>query len=137
MLKKNKGLLIVSSIIILLPILAGLIFYDRLPDSLNMHWNLQGEVDGQGNKPLMIFLLPCILLAVHWLCLLITAWDWKKRPQGRKVEKLIFWLMPITSLFASGVMYGAALGHGARMMAWSLPLVCKLALPTAVKPTIT
>ena len=111
MLKKNKGLLIITSIVILLPILAGLIFYDRLPDSLNMHWNLQGEVDGQGNKMLMIFLLPCILLAVHWLCILVTVKVPKGYGENDKMFYLMLWFIPVLSLLVNGLMYFSSAGH--------------------------
>lgn len=112
MLKKNKGLLIATSFVILLPILAGLIFYDRLPDSMNIHWNLQGETDGQGSKHLMIFLMPCILLAVHWLCILVTVKAPKGYGENDKMFRLMLWFMPILSLLVNGMMYLSSAGHG-------------------------
>ena len=111
MLKKNKGLFIITSIVILLPILAGLIFYDRLPDSLNVHWNLQGEADGQGNKLLMIILLPGILLAVHWLCILVTTKMPKGYGENDTMFHLMLWFMPVLSLLVNGMMYLSSAGH--------------------------
>ena len=87
MLKKNKWSAIISSFVILLPAILGLIFWDHLPEQMVTHWGPDGTPDGIMGKVAAVAVLPAILLAVHWLCLLITAWDWKKNPQGRKVEK--------------------------------------------------
>jgi len=111
MLKKNKGVLIITSVIILLPILAGMIFYDQLPEVLHSHWGLDGNLNGQQSKPLMIFLLPCILLAVHWLCILATAKAPKGYGENDKMFHLMLWLMPVLSLLVNGMMYLSSAGH--------------------------
>ena len=36
--KKYKGQIVISSIVILLPILVGLILWNRLPDTMVTHW---------------------------------------------------------------------------------------------------
>ena len=48
--KKYKGLIIVSSIVILLPMLLGLILWNRLPDTMVTHWGAEGAVDGAMGK---------------------------------------------------------------------------------------
>ena len=75
MIKKNLKALILGSIVILLPILAGLILWDRLPTEIPIHWNLAGEVDGYGNKSFVVFGMPLILLAIHWLGSLAMSTD--------------------------------------------------------------
>ncbi len=97
MLKNNKGKLLVSSVIILLPLLAGLLLWDRLPDSF-------------GQRGFTVFGLPLILLATHWGCLLGTSLDKRQRGQNQKALGIVFWIVPFISLFASGVTYSAALG---------------------------
>ena len=46
MLKKNKSRIIISSIIILLPMIFGLIMWDKLPDTMTTHWGADGNADG-------------------------------------------------------------------------------------------
>ncbi|MBQ2383093.1 MAG: DUF1648 domain-containing protein, partial [Oscillospiraceae bacterium] len=75
MIKKNWKLLVVTSVVIALPILIGVILWDRLPARMPIHWNATGEVDGWSSKPFAVFGLPGILLALHWLCVLGTAAD--------------------------------------------------------------
>ena len=89
MIKKNLKTLIITSIVILLPILAGVILWNQLPDPMPSHWNAAGEIDGWSNKPFTIFGLPLILLAAQWLCTLGTAADPKKNNHPVKIVHLV------------------------------------------------
>lgn len=110
MLKENKGKIIISSVVILLPILFGLMVWNELPDTVAAHWGVDGNVDGLCAKPFAVFGLPVMLLAIHLLCLLFTALDQKQRGQNKKALRIIFWIIPVTSLFTCGIVYVAAFG---------------------------
>ena len=110
MIKKNKKKLILTSIIILLPIVIGLILWNKLPDKIPTHWNAAGEVDGWSSKAFAVFGLPGFLLAVHWLCLLGTNADPKKQNINGKVWSIVFWVCPVISVLGAVLMYGTALG---------------------------
>lgn len=43
MIKENKKKLIITSIIILVPIIIGLVLWNKLPDKLPTHWNSAKE----------------------------------------------------------------------------------------------
>lgn len=111
MLKKNKGRLLLSSVIILLPALFGVLFWNDLPQAMTTHWGPDGTADGWSGRPFAVFGLPLILLASHWLCLGFTSLDKKNRNQNHKAFGIIFWIIPITSIFTNGVMYMAAFGR--------------------------
>lgn len=110
MLKNNKTKLIISSLIILLPILFGLAFWDQLPEKVPTHWGMSGEPDRWSSRPVAVFVLPFFLLALQWLCLFVTSRDPKNRGQNPKVLNLIFGIVPFVSIFASAMMYASALG---------------------------
>ena len=110
MVKKNKGKLILSSVVILLPLLFGLILWDRLPDRLATHWNIKGEVDGWSSKAVAVFLMPLIMLALQWACVFLSAKDSSNKGQNKTVLGLVFWICPALSLFVNGVTYATALG---------------------------
>lgn len=77
MIAENKGKLIVSSLITLLPGLLG--------------WRMAWEA--------------AALLATHWLCLLLVFADKRNREgQSKKALNLIFWLVPCISLLSGGVL---------------------------------
>ena len=78
MLKKNKLKVVISSIIILLPILFGIIMWNDLPDIMTTHWGADGNADGFSGKVFAVFGPPIILLILHCLCLLLTSFDKKQ-----------------------------------------------------------
>ena len=115
MIKKNLKVLIITSIIILLPILAGVLLWDQLPDPMPTHWNAVGEVDGWSSKPFAVFGLPFILIAAQWLCLLATGADPKKKNHSDKMIHLVLWIIPVMSVVLHTITYLTALGYGVRM----------------------
>ena len=115
MIKKNLKVLIITSIIIILPILAGLILWDQLPEQIPTHWNAAGEVDGWSSKPFTVFGLPLLMLAFQWACTLGTSADPKKGNHPKKVVYLVLWIIPILTVVLSAMTYAAALGKEVRM----------------------
>lgn len=115
MLKKNKGTLLLSSIVILLPILAGLLLWQNLPAQIPTHWNIRGEVDGYSPKWFAVAGLPLILLAIQWLCVWLSDTLSGKQAQNEKIMTLVLWIVPATSLLMGGSIYTAAMGLNLRM----------------------
>ena len=115
MIKKNLKTLIITSVVILLPILAGVILWNQLPDPMPSHWNASGEIDGWSSKPFAIFGLPLIMLAAQWLCVLGTAADPKKNNHPEKILHLVLWIIPVLSVVMHTFVYLIALGYGVRM----------------------
>ncbi len=108
--KKYKWMLLISSIIILLPCVFGAVMWQRLPEQMAIHWGINGGADGVGSRLVAVLLLPCILLAVHWLCILITLKDNERSGQGARALKLALWIVPVISLYANGIIYATAFG---------------------------
>ena len=115
MIKKNLKTLIITSIVILLPILAGVFLWDKLPEQIPTHWNANGEVDGWSSKAFAVFGLPCIMLALQWLCALGTAADPKKANHPPKILHLVLWIIPVISVLLFALTYVAAFGKEVRM----------------------
>ena len=115
MIKRNLRILIITSVIILLPIVIGLILWNQLPESVPTHWNFQGEIDGYSSKAFVVFGLPLMMLAFQWICVVATNADPKKSNHPEKVLHLVFWLIPIITVGMSIATYLAALGQNIRM----------------------
>lgn len=109
--KQYKKHLILSSLVILLPALFGLIFWNQLPDTMSSHWNAAGEADGFSSKAFAVFAMPLTLLAANWLCLFFTQLDPKNKDRNRKPFLLVMWIMPVLSIFCSATVYCAAFGY--------------------------
>ena len=115
MIKKNWKTLVITSVMILLPILAGVILWNQLPEQIPSHWNAAGEIDGWSSKPFAVFGMPLILLAVQWLCVLATSADPKKASHSEKILHLVFWIIPVLNGVLSAVTYASALGKDVPM----------------------
>lgn len=111
MIKKNLKTLLITSLIILLPIVAGLVLWDKLPEKIPIHFNAEGVADGFGGKALVVFGMPLFMLAVHWVCTFVTTLDPKSKNITTKNMNLVLWIIPALSVFVSGIIYSFALGH--------------------------
>lgn len=117
LIKRNKGKMIASSIVILLPMLIGIFGQKLLPEELAVHWGLNGDADGFMRSSVVFFVFPAIMLVFHWLCMILTAVLDQNAGQNKKMFGLMFWIMPMFSLVFSGIMFAAALGTIAKIPA--------------------
>lgn len=93
----NKRKTLAGSALILLPALAGIGLWERLPG-----------VNALG-KLAFCFGMPAAMLATYWLCLLLTFHTNRKNGQSKKALELIYWLLPCISLFYSAGTWAVAL----------------------------
>ena len=115
MIKKNWKVLLITSVAILLPMLAGVILWNQLPERIPSHWNAVGQIDGWSSKPFAVFGMPLILLAAQWLCVLVTGADPKKNNHPVKILHLVLWIIPVLSAVLHVVVYAVALGKEVRV----------------------
>ena len=107
---KNLKKMILSSVIILLPILFGLAVWEQLPEQIATHWGPNGQPDGWSSKASAVFFMPLFLVAIHWICTFATGKDRKNEGQNKKLMKMTDWLVPLISLLVNGMVYATALG---------------------------
>lgn len=108
--KTNKKTLILTSIVILLPILVGMLLWNKLPDSMAVHFNFDNEADGYREKWFAVIIAPFILLAVHLIMAMIIAADSRKKNISSKVYRINMWILPSLSLALTAVIYIYNLG---------------------------
>lgn len=98
MMKKiDTKLIALTTIICMLPILAGIALYKELPDVMATHWTFGEKADGWMPKPAAVFLIP-VLMAVFQLVILLIC---KIRAKSQVLPKLfsfLVWLLPILSI---------------------------------------
>ena len=107
---KNKFTIIITSVIVLIPMLVGVAFWDVLPEQVAIHWGASGEPDRWCAKAFAVYAVPLIMLALHWACLFATRFDKKNRGQNPKMMNITYWLVPAVSWVANGMTYADALG---------------------------
>lgn len=111
LLLRYKKTLIITSILILLPILAGLLLWDRLPDQIATSFDFAGVASDYSSKTFVVFGLPLFLLAMQWFCFFASCADPKRRNLANsKLFTLILWIIPAIEIFLEISVYGIALG---------------------------
>ena len=111
MIKKYKKTLIISSLTLLIPVIAGLLLWNKLPDPMPSHWNIHGEVDGWSSKTFMVFGMPALMLVLQWVCIFASMADPKYQNYNPKMIKLMFWICPVIGLILCCMVYPQAMGY--------------------------
>jgi len=109
-LKENKKTIIITSIIILLPILVGLFMWNKLPNEIATHFDGNGVANGWSSKTFAVFGFPAFIFACHLICAFVTSVDPKRQQINDKIFKLILWICPAVSWFGAISIYGYSLG---------------------------
>ena len=115
MIKKNLKILVITSIVTVLPMLVGIILWNKLPDQIPVHWNVTGEIDGWSSKPFAVFGIPLMMVAFQWICGLALSADPKRSNHGPKLVQLSLWIIPVISIILSAITYTAAMGNGIKV----------------------
>lgn len=111
MIKNNKWTLIITTLVMLLPMVVGLLLWQQLPEQIPSHWGIHGEVDGWANKTTTVFGFPALMIALHWLCVLASSADPKSKNYHASMIRLVLWICPGISLLVNSLVYTAALGY--------------------------
>ena len=111
MIKKYKKTLILSSLTLLIPVIVGLLLWNKLPDPMPCHWNIHGEVDGWCSKVFGVLGLPALRLVMQWVCIFASMADPKCQNYNPKMIKLMFWICPAIGLILCCMVYPQAMGY--------------------------
>ena len=108
---KNKFKLAASSFVILLPAIIGTVIRDSLPDTVITHFGTNGKPDAMGSVEILIYVVPLILLVLHWLCLFVTSKDKGNKSQNPKIISMVTWIIPLISVTVYCIMYAGISGE--------------------------
>lgn len=106
----RKKMILLTSLLTLLPMLLGLLLWNRLPEEMPIHFNSHGEVDDWGSKAFVVFFLPLFLFVMHLITGFITLHDPKKQNIGDKIFLLILFIIPSVAVLECVLTYGSAFG---------------------------
>ncbi len=108
--KQTKLNIILSCIVLLSPMIFGMIVWNKLPESMPIHWGVNGEADRWSSKPFAVFVLPLLILAIHGICIFASGKDFRDKKQSPKVMGLVLWICPLLSVMANSLTYAISLG---------------------------
>ena len=117
---------IVVLLMIVVATLAGLLLWNRLPEQMASHWDINDQVDGYMPKFWGVFMVPLITLGMFVLFLVIPSIDPLKAniAQFREAFNLFIVLMVAFMLYIYGLTLAWSLGYtGFRMSSSMLPAI--------------
>lgn len=113
--KHEKKRLILTTVICLLPIMAGLVLYSRLPERVPTHFDFSGTPDGWSSRPFAVFGLPCLLAALNVFLYACLNRDPKRANMSGPLKTVSQWSLPVLSVLCYGLTLTAALGYPSRI----------------------
>ena len=112
MLKKYCKTLIITTLVMLLPLVAGAILWNKLPEQLATHFDASGTPDSYSSRGFAVFGIPALLILFQWMCAFgCLKFDPKAENLEGKVMGLVLWICPVISIVMSVIVLGNGLGY--------------------------
>lgn len=108
--KELKKTYILTIVLSLVPVIAGIVLYPRLPERIVTHWDAAGEPNGWSSKFVGAILLPGMLAALQAAFPFLLRMDPKYENVGDQMKRLLLWILPVTAWICGGSTLCAALG---------------------------
>ena len=109
--KISKKMLILTTLVCLLPIVAGIILYPQLPERIATHWGFENEPNGWSSKAFAVFGLPGLMAGLNLILPLALKADPKNANMSPVLFNICLWIMPVVSVLCSTMTLGYALGY--------------------------
>lgn len=103
--------LVLSVVVCLLPILAGVILYSRMPEQIPIHWGFNGQPDNFTHKALALFGLPMICALVQAIICFAIWRSGKKIASLPKMAAVCVSFMPPLTILLYAIILSWALDH--------------------------
>lgn len=100
----------ISSILCILPSLTSLFVYNKLPNKLPIHFDINGVADSYGNKLFVCIILPLIFCALNIILNIFINNDPYKKNHNKNLRTLIYFIIPTISLITTNLSILIGLG---------------------------
>ena len=111
MIKQNKFKINISFLITVIPLIIGLILWNKLPDRIATSFGMNGNATGYSSKLFAVLGLPLILLALNFVCIFATSADPKVKNINKALFSIIISIVPASSVVCATAIYSNALGY--------------------------
>ena len=103
--------LIVTALACLLPILLGMAMWDRLPDTMAIHFDINNTPDTFASKGFVVLGLPIIMTVVQVILCITTDLNVKKHGDSKMVDLVTKWIIPVVTMALYVVTLLVGLGY--------------------------
>lgn len=107
----NKKTAVLSTLTLFIPVICGLVLWNKLPAQIGTHFDINGVPNGYSSKTVTVFLLPVLMFVIQFICFLAFNADKKVQLLSGKIKNIILWVCPVISIFVFFCIYSNALGH--------------------------
>ena len=104
-------ILLITVIVCILPVLLGLILWDKLPDTMPIHFNIYNEADNFSSKGFAVFILPLIMVVVQFFSCFIYDINAYNNGERIKFERVVKWIIPVMTIILQTIIIGYSLGY--------------------------
>lgn len=102
--------LLITSIICMLPILLGVVYYQAVPEQVAIHFDAYNNPNSWMDKNIVLFVFPVVLGLVQAICCIVNDINKKKKEYKPKVEYIYKSILPVISIFVYSITLATALG---------------------------
>lgn len=110
--KINWNFLFFTCMICLLPICLGMYFYEELPETMAIHFNIENKPDGFASKNFTLFGLPFIMIFLQASCCIISDINENKKGNPPMFIKIVKWIVPLLTIVIYTLTILVGLGKG-------------------------
>ena len=103
----KSRILIMTCIVCLLPILLGISVWNKLPDSMAIHFDINNNPDNYASKGFVVFGLPVLMMLFQLICCFFNDLNSDKYGERGELELVSKWIIPSLSVIlqASTIWY--------------------------------
>ena len=109
--KIDWKILVITALLCLAPVVVGLAYYDVLPESIAIHFDINNNPNNFWSKKAFVFGMPLIMLAIQvFECIVVDLSD-KRKDANKKVTFIAKLMIPIITIILYVVTISYALGN--------------------------
>lgn len=127
--------LIITGIICLLPILLGIYLWDKLPDTMAIHFNIKNKPDNFASKEFVVFGFPFFMFVLQVFCSIISDINSYKHREQKKLETSVKWIIPVIAFILQIVILLYGLGYNLDMRIFAVIIVIYILIIYATQHT--
>ena len=102
-------ILIKTSLVCLIPILLGIILWNKLPETIATHFDINNTPDNFTSKGFTVFGIPLFMVFMQIICCITNDINENKHGERKKIEYVTKWIIPIMSIILQSAIFGYAL----------------------------
>ncbi len=100
----------VTCIVCLLPVILGIVLWDKLPETMAIHFDTNNRADGFASKGFAVVGLPVLMVLLQSVCCIINDFNAAKHGERKKLELVTKWIIPVMSMILYAITIWVNLG---------------------------